>query len=143
MTREERTALDRLLSLYFELYPCREVFKAKLFPYTPEELSCIFSSSQEESKLTKDCSVVLREDVQKLKTIEQVKEFCSNLELLDGTYDTLAENRAASELTVSDYKYIYSILYSTPIKGKVKKEVLVGHIVKYFKGIDRAQALKP
>lgn len=144
MNKEQKQALSKLLNLYTELYPCKDIFKSKLFPYTPDELSCIFAFDvPTEKNLCEKHSNSIREDVKALQTVEQVKDYILSLELLDGKYETLAENKLASELTIADYKYIYSILYTSPVSSKIKKETLIGYIVKYFKGIERAQALKP
>lgn len=144
MNKKQQLALKNLLNMYSELYSQKKLFNDNLFFGTPEEISQIFSSELLcTAPSVNPRTSIIRHDVQELKTIEQVREFISKLELLDGTYESLTENKAAIELTIADYKYIYSVLYQTPITGKIKKETLINYIVKYFKGIDRAQSLKP
>lgn len=144
MNKKQQTVLKKLLNMYSELYAHDNLFNKNLFFGTPEEISQIFSSELADTvSLAEHTSSSIRDDVQGLKTAEQVREFIANLQLLDGQYETLTENKAATDLTIAEYKYIYSVLYQTPIKGKIKKETLINYIVKYFKGIDRAQALKP
>ena len=161
MNKKQQTVLKKLLNMYSELYAHDNLFNKNLFFGTPEEISQLFSSELADTvslaeytsssirddvralKTAEHTSSSIRDDVQGLKTAEQVREFIANLELLDGQHETLTENKAATDLTIAEYKYIYSVLYQTPIKGKIKKETLINYIVKYFKGIDRAQALKP
>lgn len=144
MNQKQKTALNKLLSLYTELYPSKDVFKNNLFPYTPDELSEIIKGINDvEDANPKRPRSLIREDIQHIESVEQVQEYVSKLGLLNGTYETIEDNKAALALTLAEYKHLYSILYTTPIGSKVKKDVLINLIVKYFDGIQRAHALKP
>lgn len=144
MNQKQKTVLRKLLFLYTELYPANGIFKSNFFTYTPEEVADIIQEIENLEEMPQKKSIgFIRDDILKITSIEQVRDYISKLDLLNGKYETLTENKAATAVTLAEYKYLYSILYTTPINSKIKKEILINHIVKYFDGIDRAHSLKP
>lgn len=143
MNKKEKDVLIKLQNLYKELYPSREIFASKLFPFEPDDVSQIIDNILKDTGVTNSKSVIIREEISAIKTKEQVREYMEKLNLLGAGYRDISENEIASKITQAEYKYLYSILYNTPIASKTKKDIIIQHIIKYFNGIDRAQSLKP
>lgn len=144
MNQKQKNVLNKLLALYAELYPARDAFKSNLFAETPEDVAEIIREISESSDLSiKKKNVLIQDEILQISSVDQVRDYILKLDLLSGKYDSISENKAASALTLADYKHLYSILYTTPVNAKIKKDILISHIIKYFDGIDRAQSLKP
>ena len=150
MNQEEKALLDKLLEVYTKLYPSREIFRENLFSYNPKEAAKIFNGIgthtddfKEVNPIKNSSSPSLKDEINGISTVEQVRAYITKLGLLGDQSDLTADSKLKQKTTSAEYRHLYSILYSTPISAKTKKEILINHIVNYFNSIDRAQALKP
>ena len=85
-------------------------------------------------------AIKIREEIQCITKPEQVRQYITNLGL---TETSLKDNKPASKITTAEYKYLYSVIYNTPLSASTRKDIIVGYIINYFESIDRAQALRP
>ena len=142
MNVKEKAALDKLVTVYTELYPSRSVFKPNLFPYAPDEVERIIEGLFSAKDKEKSTPRTVSEEIKAIVTADMVRDFISKLDLLSGQFSSLDENELAKEISLGEYKHLYSVLYSTPLPQKTKKEVVIRHIVEYFDSVERTKSLK-
>lgn len=147
MNIQQKTALNKLLAVYKEFYPIRSAVKANLFPYDLQEAERIVENIVENlsgsNSKSRPSHNPIREEIKNISTSDEVKKYISQIGLLGGQDESLSDNKVAMAITQNEYKHLYSIIYTSPISPKTKKEVLIQHIVGYFQSIERARALKP
>ena len=93
--------------------------------------------------MAKSTTVKIREEIQNITTVDAVREYMTKLNLIEGQYADIKDNKTASKVTTAEYKYLYDVLYNTPIAASTRKDIIIGYIISYFASIDRAKALKP
>lgn len=143
MNKKEQDILQTILKLYCDLYPSREIFNKNYFKFTPEELENVIKNLHEEQKpnLQKNQNGI-SESILSIKTVGEVKSFYLENLRYDRS-DSKSKEECLKNITGEELKYLYSILYSSPIRTKIRKVELLDLIEKYFDSIDRAFSMKP
>lgn len=140
---KEKEIIKNLLNLYNDMYKSKKLFNSSYFKYEPEEVEALFKSIlYSEDNLTEAKTPKVSESVLSLKTDEEVRNFY-NLNLKHNYNSELDRKNCLSKISLNDLKYLYSILYSTPVRSNASKNELLNLIEKYFSRIDRAMVMKP
>jgi len=142
MKKKEDEILNNLAKMYKDLYLSKHLFSKEYFKYSPEEVEevCInrIDYMPNEIKAKKE----IRNDILLIVDAAGVKKFfLENLQYnreADDSKDECLKNISSEEL-----KYLYSKIYSTPIKKNVRKQDILKSIEKYFASIERAMIMKP
>lgn len=142
MKRKEQI-LSNLMDLYEYLYPHRELFKKNYFKFSPEEITQVISDmlSENNNNQNKKNRNVIRESITELKTEEDVRTFYQKH--LQYNYDEQSRDEILKSYSMEELTYIYNILYSMPLRSKIRKNEIFNLIERYFESIDRALRMKP
>lgn len=143
MKQKEQNLLRNFLELYTELYVVKDLYKEKYFKYTPEEAQIlvdgIICERDKQPTISKN---ELRQEIKNISTEEEVKNYFYNHLMFDRS-NSEEKNACLNQISTNELKYLYAILYSTPVKSKIRKVELLDAIEKYFASIDRALSMRP
>jgi len=143
VNKKEIDILQSLLKIYKEMYLSKELFNKNNLKYTPEEVENVINNLSVEQKPTSQRNQnVIRESILSIVTADEVKTFY--LENLSYDHsDSKSKEECLKNISVDELKYLYSILYSSPVRKTIRKIDLLDLIEKYFDSIDRAFSMKP
>lgn len=143
MNKKEKDILQSLLKIYKEMYLSKELFNKNNLKYTPEEVENVINNLSVEQKPTSQRNQnAIRESILSIVTADEVKSFYLENLLYDHS-DSKSKEECLKNISVDELKYLYSILYSSPVRTTIRKKDLLDLIEKYFDSIDRAFSMKP
>jgi flagellin-specific chaperone FliS len=142
MQTKRTDILAYLVELYKDFYTHKDLFNVK-FKYSIHEIENFYEQIKDISDTgvgEKPCvEGKISEDVMALKTSDDVKEYFSKYL----SNDNQSKDDLLKKLSLSEFSYLYNIIYSSPLKSNMRKIDALNTIEKYFNGISRAISMKP
>ncbi|MDR2746553.1 MAG: hypothetical protein LBB77_03820, partial [Treponema sp.] len=128
-----------LVELYKEIYNHKDFLKLD-FKYSISEVEDFYNQTNISSKVEKSSKKeTIRDDILNLKTADDVKEYLSKyIANANQSKEDLLKN-----ISLSEFAYLYKIIYSSQLKPNMRKIDAFRTIEKYFNGISRAVSMKP
>lgn len=143
MKQKEQSLLQNFLELYTELYEVKHIYKEKYFKYTPEDAKALIENIiQEADRLPRSPGNEIRQEIKDISTEDEVKKYFYKYLVYDRNNPEEKE-RILNQINTTELKRLYTILYSTPVKTKIRKAELMDFIGNYFASIDRALSMRP
>jgi hypothetical protein len=143
MNNKEKSVLQSLLKFYVDMYASKDLFNKIYFKYSPQDVENVINSLQNEKKLSpKRDRKPIGELISSIKLENEVESYYSE-NLQYNRNDKKAKEDCLKKITLDEFKYLYNILYTTPLRKNIRKSELLDLIEKYFASIDRAHSLKP
>jgi hypothetical protein len=145
---KKNEVIQALFSLYKDMYDAKSLFNKSYFKYTPDqvfkelknELTDTIADSSKDVEISK--SLVIRDEILSLKNEMDVLNFMKKNFIYDNNAVDARENLLKSYST-EELKHMYNILYSSPLRSKVRKSDVLTTIEKYFDSMDRIRSMKP
>jgi hypothetical protein len=137
MQTKKKDILVYLVELYKDLYSHKDIFKID-FKYSIKEVEIFFEQMQDISHTDinkKQIEEIIDNNILTLKTPDDIKDYLYN--------DNQSKDDLLKKLSLSEFAYLYNIIYSSPLKSNMRKIDALNSIEKYFKGISRAISMKP
>ncbi|KJD46805.1 hypothetical protein [Paenibacillus terrae] len=145
---KKNEVVQALFSVYKDMYDAKSLFNKSYFKYTPnqifkelkDELTDTFVDSSKDIEVSK--SVVIRDEILSLKNEMDVLNFMKNNFIYDNNAIDARETLLKS-FSTEELKHMYNMLYSSPLRSKVRKSDVLTAIEKYFDSMDRIRSMKP
>ena len=143
MNNKERAILQNLLKLYVDMYPAKDLFNKLYFKYSPEDVEKTINSLQQKEKpSSQNRKTKIKDEISSIKSEHQVLSYyMKNLQY--NRNDKKSKDTCLKKVTLEELKYLYKILYTSPLRKNTRKNEILDLIEKYFASIDRARNLKP
>jgi hypothetical protein len=143
MVNKEIDVLTSLVNIYKNVYTHKELLNLNL-KYSQNEIEDFYqqmrtSIETKNAKKSDGKKEVISEDVLALKTPDDVKEYFMKYQ----SGSDRSNNSLIEKLSLTEFDYIYNIIYSSPLKSGKRKIDALNSIEKYFNGIARAISMKP
>lgn len=142
MGNKKTDILTYLVELYKEVYNHKDLLKLD-FKYSMSEVEDFYNqakiSSENDNTEKSSKKETVRDDILALKTADDVKEYLSKY-ITNGNQ---SKEDLLKDTSLSEFAYLYNIIYSSPLKPNMRKIDAFKTIEKYFNGISRAVAMKP
>jgi DNA repair exonuclease SbcCD ATPase subunit len=142
MLNKKIDVLSSLVEIYKDLYAHKDLFNVN-FKYSPNEVENFYKQIQptlkiEDIEKTKEKEGI-NEDILALKTTDDIKEYFMKW----SSDDNLSKEDLIKKLSLNEFGYIYTIIFSSPLKSNMRKIDALNAIEKFFTGISRAVSMKP
>jgi hypothetical protein len=142
MRNKKIDILAYLVELYKEIYNHKDFLKLD-FKYSISEVEDFYNqtriSSESDNVEKSNKKETIREDILNLKTADDVKEYFSKY-IANGSQ---SKEDLLKDTSLSEFAYLYKIIYSSQLKPNMRKIDAFKSIEKYFNGISRAVSMKP
>lgn len=148
MSSKKNEIIQSLFSFYKQMYDSKDLFNKSYFKYSPDqvfkelknELTNVSIDNLKNTEVSKN--LILREEIASLKDEKDVKHYFKNNAFYSSDETDIREN-ILKNFSTEELKYIYNILYSSPLRSKVRKTDILIAIEKYFDSMDRVRSMKP
>jgi len=142
MPNKKSDILSYLVKLYKDIYTHKELLNIN-FKYPINEIENTCKEIQElfeaDNKTKSDTKQTISDEIKMLKTSDDVRNFL----LKYHSNGILLKDELINKFNLNDFKYLYKIIYLTPLKSNMRKSDAIDSIEKYFYGISRAVSMKP
>jgi hypothetical protein len=130
------------VEVYKKVYEHKDFLKLD-FKYSTSEVENFYNeievSSENNNVERANKKETIRADILNLKTVDDVKGYFSKYI----SNDNQSKENLIKDTSLSEFAYLYNIIYSSPLKPNMRKIDALKTIEKYFNGISRAVAMKP
>jgi hypothetical protein len=137
MQTKKDDILAYLVELYKELYSHKNLLKMN-FKYSIYEVENFLKQMQNmyDPDIGKKLIIEdkISDEILVLKKPDDIRNYL---------YNNYSKDNLLKKLSLTEFAYLYSIIYSTPLKSNMRKIDALNAIEKYFKGISRAISMKP
>jgi hypothetical protein len=137
MQTKKDDILAYLIELYKELYSHKNLFKMN-FKYSIHEVDIFWEQMQAMYDIDIGKKPIIEE-----KISEEILALKKPDDIRDYLYNNHSKDDLLKKLSLAECSYLYSIIYSLPLKSNMRKKDALNAIEKYFKGISRAISMKP
>jgi hypothetical protein len=142
MRNKKTGILAYLVELYKEIYKHKDFLKLD-FKYSISEVENFYNqtriSSENDNFEKSSKKETIRDDILNLKNVDDVKDYLSKY-IANGNQ---SKEDSLKDTSLSEFAYLYKIIYSSPLKPNMRKIDAFKTIEKYFNGISRAVSMKP
>jgi hypothetical protein len=142
MRSKKTDILAYLVELYKKFYNHKDFLKID-FKYSISEVEDFYNQAKnlpENDKVEKSGKKeTIRDDILNLQTADDVKEYLSKY-IANGSQ---SKEDLLKDTSLSEFAYLYKIIYSSQLKPNMRKIDAFKTIEKYFNGISRAVSMKP
>ncbi|MGG1654372.1 hypothetical protein ACIFOF_24740 [Paenibacillus sp. NRS-1780] len=148
MSSKKNEIIQALFSLYKDMYDAKNLFNKAYFKYSPdqvfkelkEELADVSIDTSKNADVSK--SSVLRDEILSLKDEMDVMNYAKKTFVYSND-DIDTRDNILKSFSTEELKHMYNILYSSPLRSKVRKTDILTAIEKYFDSMDRVRSMKP
>jgi hypothetical protein len=131
-----------LVELYKEIYKHKNLLNLD-FKYSISEVEDFYTQikvlSENDDVEKSSKKETIRDDILNLKTADDVKRYFSKY-IANGNQ---SKEDLLKDTSLSEFAYLYKIIYSSPLKPNMRKIDAYKTIEKYFNGISRAVSMRP
>lgn len=148
MEEKSKKIMKEILEQYLELSRYKEIFDKKYFKYSQECIDKIIlefvnldNNEVEKKQINQKSTKPLRNIILAISTQNQVKEYLDR-NLKYSKSNSEEQKKVLKKISADELKYLYYILYETPIKAKDTKKQILQYIENYFENIERTLSMK-
>lgn len=142
MSNKKSDILSYLVNFYKDIYTHKDLFKIN-FKYPVDEIESTCKEIQDlfetDNVIKSKIKQTISDEIQELKTTDDIKDFLSKYRC----NGILSKDDLLNKFNLSDFSYLYKIIFLSPLKSNMRKIDAINSIERYFYGISRAVSMKP